>query len=161
VGPKTAEALVSFDIPVHQTARVFRAEGLATVMKNVKGKRFLFPRALQGRDSLREALVRRGARVDLWPVYRTVSQKLDPILRKALSSGRVDAVAFASGSAADSFMAQFSAAARRKIFLKTRAVSIGPVTSRALRAWGVKRPVEAVRSTLEDMATALERRLRR
>jgi uroporphyrinogen III methyltransferase/synthase len=161
VGPKTARTLVEAGLPVHGTAREFRAEGLSDLLKAVAGKRFLFPRAAGGRDTLIEGLVRRGARVDLWPVYRTVPEKLDPSLKSALLAGRADAVAFASGSAVASFMGQFTAAQRRKVFGKARALSIGPVTTGALRAWGVKSVVEAPRAALEDMADALERAFKR
>lgn len=161
VGPKTAETLAAKGIPVHVIASVSRAEGLAASMEDVKGRRFLFPRSAQGRDTLVEDLKRRGARVDLWPVYRTVPEKLSPEVRRALTGGNVDAVAFASGSAVDSFMAQLTPALRRAIFKKTRAASIGPVTTRALRGWGVRSVVESPRAALPDLADALERSFQR
>ncbi len=161
VGPKTARALVDAGFPVHGVAREFRAEGLSSLLKAVAGKKFLFPRAAEGRDTLIDDLVRRGARVDLWPVYRTVPEKLAPAVRKTLLSGGVDAVAFASGSAVDSFMSQFSLPQRRKIFKKVRAASLGPVTTRVLRGWGVRSVVEAPRAVLEELAASLEKAFKR
>jgi uroporphyrinogen III methyltransferase / synthase len=161
VGPKTAEALVARGIPVHAVARVSRAEGLSSLLRDVKGKRFLFPRAAAGRDTLVADLSRRGARVDLWPLYRTLPEPMDPAVRRALLAGGVDAVCFASGSAVDAFLDALTPAQRRRVFSRTRAVSIGPVTTAALKSRGVRRVVESPSASLDAMADALARSFRR
>jgi uroporphyrinogen III methyltransferase/synthase len=161
VGPKTARAMVDAGLPVHAVAREFRAEGVSSLLSAPAGRRFLFPRAADGNDALIDALTGCGARVDLWPLYKTTPVKMDPAAKAALLGGRVDAVTFASGSAVDSFMGAFTAAQRKKIFKTTRAVSIGPVTSQAVRAWKVRPRVESPRATLEDMAAALAKEFSR
>jgi uroporphyrinogen III methyltransferase/synthase len=157
VGPKTAARITAEHWPAPVTAKDFSAEGLARRMRDVSQKKFLFPRALEGRDVLVDALTRRGARVDLWPVYETTFHRPSAVVRRALTSGRTDAVTFASGSAATSLLGRMSAKEKARLFSRAVAVSIGPVTSAALRAQGVRRIVESRRATLEDMADTLER----
>jgi uroporphyrinogen III methyltransferase / synthase len=157
VGPKTAQTLVENGFPVHEVAKAFRAEGLSSLLKEPFGKRFLFPRAEEGREVIPQNLTGRGARVDLWPVYRTVPEKMPAEIRQALLKGRVDAVTFASGSAVDSFMTQFTAVERHAVFRRARAAVLGPVTAQALRRWGVRKLVESPRAVLEDLVQTLER----
>jgi uroporphyrinogen III methyltransferase/synthase len=161
VGPKTAEALRRAGLPVHHTAEEFRAESLVRALGRVAGKRFLFPRAREGRDVLPVALRDGGATVHLWPLYRTAPVRLDAAVRRALLAGEADAVTFASSSAADSFLSRFTSAQRKRLFSRAAAVSIGPVTSDALRRWGVRPTATAARSTVEDLAAAVARALPR
>lgn len=158
VGPKTAAALAEERIPVQGVADTFQAEGMMELLgKNVRGRRYLFPRAEEGREVLVAGLTRRGARVDLWPLYRTVPVPLTKEARAALRAGTVDAVTFTSSSTANSLLGNFSAPDVHRIFSRAQAVSIGPITSHTLRARGV-RPTEAAReATVEDLARAVVR----
>lgn len=160
VGPRTAEVLLRGGLPLNGVARESVAESLARTLGPAQGRRFLFPRAAEGRDVLIRALSAAGARVDLWPLYRTVPQRMDPAVRQALLSGGVDGVTFTSSSTAVSFMREFGPAQRRKIFSRARAFSIGPVTSAALRGYGL-RPVQSRRATTDDLADTVSRVLRR
>ncbi|HNF59735.1 MAG TPA: uroporphyrinogen-III synthase, partial [Elusimicrobiota bacterium] len=102
---------------------------------------------------------RRGARVDLWPLYETRPLALTAEAKKALLTGEVDAVTFTSSSTVHAFMRNFTPRDRRRLFLKTLAASIGPITSQALRAQGL-RPVQATgAATVEDLSRAVTRAL--
>ncbi|MBK8871986.1 MAG: uroporphyrinogen-III C-methyltransferase [Elusimicrobia bacterium] len=139
VGAKTAEALRAEGLEVDRTAETFQSEGLVKLLgRRLDGKKFLLARARVGRDVIESALARRGARVDLWPLYETRSVALSGDAKAALLSGAVDAVTFTSSSTVTSFAGNFTRAQRRRLFSRARAVSIGPITSRALRARGIR-----------------------
>ncbi|MBL0349201.1 MAG: uroporphyrinogen-III C-methyltransferase [Elusimicrobia bacterium] len=158
VGPKTAEALRAAGWPVTRAAEEFRAEGLARILgKNLRGKSFLFPRAAEGRDVLIDFLEKAGARVVLWPVYRTRLLPPSPDVRARLRRGAFDAVTFTSSSTAHGLLGKLSAAERAKIFKRTRAASIGPITTAALRSLGVRPAVTALGATVESLVDALVR----
>lgn len=159
VGPKTADAMSAAGIPVAGVAGAYNAEGLASILKKpLRGKTFLFPRAEAGRDALVRYLERAGAAVVLWPVYRTTKIPPPAAVRRALRSGSIDVAAFTSSSTVEAVLGSLAAGDRRKIFQKTRALSIGPLTSATLRAHGAGRGlVEARGATVESMVDALMR----
>ncbi len=161
VGIKTGQALVTGGLPVHAMAKDFESEALAALLIDVKEKIFLFPRAEEGRDLLVESLTRRGAGVDLWPLYRTTPVALGADVRAALLAGRVHAATFTSSSTVHAFMREFTAAQRRKIFRATRAASIGPITSKTLKSYGIVRVLRSLRATTEDLAEVLRKRIGR
>ncbi len=155
VGPKTADICAAAGLSVKAVAQEFVAESLADVLGVVGGKRFLFPRAQEGRDVLLETLRRRGASVDLWPVYRTLPEKISSEARRSLLAGEVDAVTFTSSSTVANLLGQLPAAARRRIFKRTAAASIGSVTTATLRQFGIKPQIRAQQSTVEELAAAV------
>ena len=70
----------------------------------VAGKRVLVPRAEGGNPELVLGLTRAGAQVEALTLYRTVTApRAEPAMLAALEEGRVDAIAFASGSAVRGF----------------------------------------------------------
>lgn len=162
IGSKTAAALEAEGLPVFRTAESFQSEGLVKVLgHDLQGKKFLLARARAGRDVIESLLVRRGARVDLWPLYETRPLALPPEAKKALLSGKVDAATFTSSSTVTAFMKSVTPRERKRIFARTLAASIGPITSRALRSQGV-RPVQANgAATVEDLSRAVVRALDR
>jgi uroporphyrinogen III methyltransferase/synthase len=160
IGAKTADALRSEDLRVYRTADTFQSEGVVSLFgRTLRGKRYLLARAREGRDVIQTVLARRGASVDLWPLYETKPVALTPEAQATLRAGEVDAVTFTSSSTATSFMKNFTPRERQRIFSRTRAVSIGPITSQALRAGGI-RPLQATGSaTVEDLARAVVKTL--
>ena len=171
IGEKTAQALRAEGVAVYRTAETFQSEGLVKLVgRRLDGKKFLLARAREGRDVIESALARRGARVDLWPLYETRPVALSRDAKAALLSGAVDAVTFTSSSTVTSFVKNFTRAQRRRLFLRTRALSIGPITSRALRAGDIRpqgdirprgiRPLQARgAATVEDLARVAIRAL--
>jgi uroporphyrinogen-III synthase len=111
----------------------------------------LYVAAEGARDVLPDGLTDRGCRVDVVPVYRTASDGAGSgVLREALSTGRVDAVTFASASAVRGFVEAVGAELARR----APAVSIGPVTSDAVRAAGITLAVEASDASIDGLADA-------
>jgi uroporphyrinogen III methyltransferase / synthase len=161
VGPKTAETLAKLGLPVHRSAREYVSDALLGAIRPSRGKRYLFPRAEEAREALAEGLRKAGAAVDVWPLYRAEPQRLAADVRRALLDGRVDAVTFASSATVRFFMRSFTVAERRRVFARTLAASIGPVTSAELKSLGVRPSIAARRATAEDLAEAVISRLRK
>jgi uroporphyrinogen-III synthase len=54
-------------------------------------------------------------------------------MRRSLLRGEIDAVTFTSPSTVEAYVRSFPPAQHKNLFRNTRAVSLGPVTSEALR----------------------------
>jgi uroporphyrinogen III methyltransferase/synthase len=92
-----------------------------------------------------------GATVDVIPVYRSVAVAEGAAsVRAQLERGEIDAVSFASGSAVQAFATAMGAAARC-----AGAVSIGPVTSEAVRREGLTLLAEAEPHTIDGLVVAI------
>jgi uroporphyrinogen III methyltransferase/synthase len=121
-----------------------------------RGKRVLLPRAERAGQALPAGLRSAGARVDELSLYRTEAAPFDgAALVAELRAGRLDALAFASPSAARHFAAGVGgegvAAARASAI-----VAIGPVTAEALRAAGLEPSVIAATPSADGLVAALE-----
>jgi uroporphyrinogen III methyltransferase/synthase len=110
-------------------------------------KRALVARAATARDVLPEALRERGAEVDILALYETVAE---PLSSKQIDEiRRADYVTFTSSSTV-AFLLD-----RAELGPSTRVVSIGPVTSAALRERGHEPDVEASRHDIDGLVQAL------
>jgi uroporphyrinogen III methyltransferase/synthase len=98
---------------------------------------------------LPQALRERGAEVDVLALYETLPESLSESERNAVSG--TDYVTFTSSSTVE-FFAQAIAG---EIPARARLVSIGPVTSAALRARGLEPHVEATRHDIDGVIEAL------
>ena len=126
--------------------------------RGVRGRTVLIPRSDASPSALPRALRRLGARVRCVTAYRTLPVPLGAHAASLLARGRVDAVVFASASAARSFA---SSCRRRGIPLRIlRAVSIGPETSRALRREGFRISAEARQQTAAGLVRAVRKALK-
>jgi len=115
---------------------------VAAFAADVAGKEVLVPRAEDGNPALLDGFARAGARVVAVPLYRTVPAKAaDEAATTLLRAGRIDAIAFASGSAARGFASLFGTEARA-LAASTRTVCMGETCAAAARAAGL--PVDAV-----------------
>jgi uroporphyrinogen III methyltransferase/synthase len=137
VGPATAAAArrTGFDGAETPSPRA-DAASLVEVLRasGVGGQRVLVPHGSLSSDAFVRGLCDAGARVDAVTVYETVAADVDAAaLRAALVSGELDALCFASPSAAKQFAACLDDAARAAA---RRAVvaAIGATTAAALRA---------------------------
>ncbi len=159
VGPGTADALHRFGVDPDLVPRVNVAEGLLSALGHVRGARVLVPRAAAARDVLPHGLSTRGASVTVLKLYRTWPCRAGLIqLRWSLARNELDAVAFSSSSTVEFTMRSLNVAGRRKLRQRrVIAASIGPVTSRTLRRWGVRPAVEAKPHTMDGLVAALVR----
>jgi uroporphyrinogen III methyltransferase/synthase len=149
IGPGTASALRENGVIADIVPERFVAEGLVEALADVPVSRALIARAAGARDVLPEALRDRGAEVDVLELYETVPEPLADSHLAAI--GAADYVTFTSSSTVKFF---FDAAGDR-IGPASRIVSIGPVTSAALRERGLVPHVEAARHDIDGLVQAL------
>ena len=159
VGPSTAEALRSMGLVVEVVPERYVGEALADALKDhVRGQRVLLVRAAAARDVVPDALVAAGADVTIVDAYRTVVPADVAEHARAVfgADSLPDAVVFTSGSTVMHLLDVLRDA--RIEFPRTVAcVSIGPVTSAALRDAGLVIAAEAETASLDALVTACVR----
>jgi uroporphyrinogen III methyltransferase/synthase len=151
IGPGTAAALAEHGIAADVVPERFVAEGLVEALEQVElsGRRALVARAAQARDVLPDALRERGAEVDVVALYETVREQPD---EEAVEAARdVDYVTFTSSST----VRNLTEALGERFPRDARIVSIGPITSEAVREAGLEVAVEAERHDVEGLLAAL------
>jgi uroporphyrinogen III methyltransferase / synthase len=134
VGSATAAALRSRGIEPDVVPATATQEGLLAALEGVQGRSVLVATAEGAREVLADGLRAGGADVTVVHLYRTVAEPVDV---EALLS--CDLVTFTSSSTVTSVLGGLEAADRARV----RAVSIGPVTSAALRQAGLEPVAEA------------------
>lgn len=153
IGTGTAEALQQRGVSVAFLPGTFVGEALGDELPDVAGRRVLLLRAEAGRAVLCERLEARGADVADVAAYTTVPAPLSDASRKALEAG-VDAVTFTSASTVQGFVGALGPQAPA-LMTHAAVVTIGPVTSAALRAAGLRVDAEAPVATLDGLLGAL------
>ena len=129
VGPATAAVLATLaGRPVDLIAQVPRVEGLLAEFPTGPS-RVLVAQADRAGAELADGLAMRGHEVEAVNAYATVSRR--PPAGELAALDGVDAVVFASGSAAEAWVAARGAAAPAVV------VAVGPVTERAARRAGL------------------------
>ncbi len=149
IGPGTARALGEHGIVADVVPERFVAEALVESLAYLPVERALIARAAEARDVLPDALRDRGAEVEVLSLYETVAEPLSESQLSAVAGA--DYVTFTSSSTVRFF---FDAAGDR-LGPQTRLLSIGPVTSQALRERGLKPHVEAERHDIDGLIDAL------
>lgn len=138
VGPQTAREVEARGLKAAVIPKEYRAEGVIEALSalDLKGKRFLYPRAEVAREVLPERLREMGAEVEVAVAYRTVAPRVAPEKIKELFDGGVSAVTFTSSSTVKNFMQIVGEGALG--YLKGVCVaSIGPVTAKTCEEAGV------------------------
>jgi uroporphyrinogen III methyltransferase/synthase len=149
IGPGTAAALRERGLIADVVPERFVAEGLVEALAGVPVTRALVARAAEARDVLPDALRERGAEVDVVPLYETRPEPLSDRQREAVADA--DYVTFTSSSTVRFFFDAMGDG----VSAATRLVSIGPVTSDALREQGLQPDVEASRHDIDGLVQAL------
>lgn len=153
IGPATRDAIQALHVKVDLMGKEYVAEGMleAFAGHDLYGKRILLPRAAVARDLVPVELAKRGARIDVVEAYRTVAP--DGIAERALEvfAGRVDWITFTSSSTVQNFVA----AAGAEVLQGVSVASIGPITSGAAAALGVKVAAQAKVFTVDGLVEAI------
>ncbi|MFP5361888.1 MAG: uroporphyrinogen-III C-methyltransferase [Thermoleophilia bacterium] len=148
IGPGTAEALRAGGVEADIVPPRAVAESLVDALAGLELRRALIARAEVARDVLPDALRERGVEVDVLPLYRTVPEPLGDAARDAVREA--DYVTFTSASAVRFYVDAAGAPGGEQ-----RIVSIGPITSEALREHGLEPHVEAQAHTPDGLVAAL------
>jgi uroporphyrinogen III methyltransferase/synthase len=150
IGAATARALDEHGVIPDVLPERAVAESLVDALAELPVERALIARAREARDVLPDALRARGAQVDVLELYETVAEPLSDGALQAVASA--DYVTFSSSSTVRHLL---QAAGPDGLSANARIVSIGPVTSAALREHGLEPHVEAERHDVDGMIDAL------
>lgn len=164
IGAGTSERFTRFGIKVDLIPAESRAESVVNALLetgDVKGVRFLLPRADIGRDVISEELRKRGAIVTEVVAYRTVAidpeREGEPDVYRMLLDRRIDVVTFTSPSAVRSFADMYGAEAVADLLRTTIVASIGPVTAEAASQFGIATAVVPAQYTVAGLTNAIVR----
>ncbi len=165
IGPATKRAIEEHGLRVNVVPKKYVAESVvASLRREVKGKRTLLARAKVARDVIPRKLRKLGARVDVVEAYETgIPQSSRKRLRAVLMSvnNRPDVITFTSSSTARNFVALLGKSRGRgrprhtKQLDGVRLASIGPVTSSTLRELGLRVDIEAADYTIPGLIEAI------
>jgi uroporphyrinogen III methyltransferase / synthase len=155
IGPATAARLADYALQVAAVPDEYRAEKIvpAIGIKQIRGKRFLIPRAEVAREALPEILCDKGAKeVVVAPAYRTVKPKAAQVarMRELIASGAIDLVTFTSSSTVTNFC-ELLGASRKGI----RAAAIGPITAATAEERGFEVVVKPREYTIEALTAEI------
>jgi len=150
VGSATAAKLKEWHLNPSLVPGDFHAEGvLAAFPSDLSGVRILFPRAEAAREILPDELRKRGATVDVLPVYRTVKAAGLQDLRRRLATEKIDCAVFTSPSTIR-FMAEALEPDFPAILRGVPIAVIGPVSREAAASLGLTVSIEPIQSTVKD-----------
>jgi len=160
VGSATAKRARERGFTVDIVPKDFRAEGvLASLPESLYGIRFLFPRAETARDLLPRELRRRGARVDIVTVYRTIRPAPGTIsVAEMVASEKIDCIVFTSPSTIR-YLAESAGEPVLKLLSQVPIAVIGPVTRDAAREFGLETRIMPDQSTIEDLVESIRKSL--
>jgi uroporphyrinogen III methyltransferase/synthase len=155
IGPATAARLADYALRVSAVPDEYRAEAIISAIgaRQIRGKRFLIPRAEVAREVLPETLRAKGAKtVEVAPAYRTVKPKGAHAerMRELIASGAIDLVTFTSSSTVTNFCDLIGAPAKG-----LRAAAIGPITAATARERGFKVVVSPREYTIPALTEAI------
>ena len=159
VGPATANKLKELHLQVDLMPDEALASEIAKAFagfETIENLKICLLRAEVANRELPEALEALGAIVDDVACYQTVPETEDSTGTSArLLEDGADWVAFTSASTVDNFHARFDLPALLDKFPRLKAAAIGPETSKALAALGLKPAIEAKQHTLDGLVEAL------
>jgi len=158
IGPKTEEAVNALGIAVDVVPESYVAESLIDSLgnENIRGKKFLLPRAAVAREILPERLRERGAHIDVPPAYRTVRPDTDATeLARRLKAGSLHAVTFTSSSTVTHFL-ELLGDDLRPLLANVAIACIGPVTARTAEKAGLKVDLMADTYTVPGLIAKME-----
>jgi uroporphyrinogen III methyltransferase / synthase len=151
IGPGTAAALAERGVVADVVPERFVAEALVEALASVEveDKPVLVARAAEARDVLPDDLRQRGAEVDVVALYDTVREQPEADAVEAAQGA--DYVTFTSSST----VRNLTEALGDRFPRGARVVSIGPITSEAVRDAGLEVHVEAERHDVDGLVEAL------
>ncbi|HEY3309415.1 MAG TPA: uroporphyrinogen-III C-methyltransferase [Desulfuromonadaceae bacterium] len=159
VGPKTAQAIQKFGICPDLIPGDYLAEGVVAELakQDINGKNILFPRADRAREIIPQELKLLGAVVNSPIAYRNIlPDRLPSEALFALEKRCLDCITFTSSSTVQNLAEMLGKDLLVDMLRGVTVASIGPVTSRSCRELGLRVDIEPTRSTLAELATAIE-----
>ena len=161
VGPATATKLQAMHLQVDAMPDEFVGKKIAEALarhSSIENSKICLLRADDANGDLLGALEEFGAIADDIAVYKTVpeTENLFGAAEDLLENG-ADWVTFTSGSTVQFFHERFDLPKLLKKFPRMKLASIGPETSKAIHALGLKPKIEAKEHTTEGLIAELAR----
>ena len=159
IGPATAEKVKELHLAVDVMPDEFVAAKITKAIhayENLENLRVLLLRAEVANPELPKELESLGAIVDDVACYRTQPETDDLTGTAArLVAEGADWITFTSASTVENFHARFDLPQLLSRFPRLRTASIGPQTTKALQALGLKPSLEAVEHTVPGLVKAI------
>jgi uroporphyrinogen III methyltransferase / synthase len=156
IGPATADRLAANGICADLVPDRYIAEAILDSLLErgeVKGKRFLLPRADLARPALADGLKAKGGRVEEVIAYHTVAETPDAASLDAVLSANV--ATFASSSTVRNFANLVGEERLEAMRKNTAFVSIGPITTQTMQELNIPVTAEALVSTIPGIVDAV------
>ena len=165
IGPATGAKLKELHLKVDLMPEEYVTKKIMSAFKgyeSIENLRMCLLRAQVANPELPRTLEENGAIVDDIACYKTVPEAEDRngAAARMLEAG-ADWITFTSSSTVENFHARFDLPKLLQQFPKTRLASIGPETSKALVALGLKAAVEAREHTIGGLVAALRSKVER
>ncbi len=154
IGPGTKAKLNSYSLEPDLMPMTFTTAGLLNVFRRVRvaKKQFLLLRTNIAPDLLKRSLEQSGALVTEIPIYRTEKPEgLSRQVAELVHQHSIDYLTFTSSSTAQHFFE----ALRNGRHLGAKVISIGPVTSKTIRGFGVAVDRQARVPTISGLVDAV------
>ncbi len=159
IGPATASKLLEYHLRTDIVPREYISESLARALgkqERLEGKKILLVRADIAREFLKEELIKKGALVDEIVAYRTKPASGNGKgLMKKFERGDIDFVTFTSSSTVKNFVSKVGEKDLSRLKDKARWISIGPITSKTAKDFGLKIHRQARRYTIPGLVEAI------
>ena len=159
VGPATAAKLRELHLQVDLMPDEYTTKSIVDAFKkfqNIENVKMCLFRAEVATPELPKALLEEGAIVDDIAIYRTIPETADPTgAVERLTEEGADWVTFTSSSTVEHFHARFDLPKLLRKFPGLKLASIGPETSRAIRALKLEPTIEAKDHTTDGLIAAL------
>lgn len=155
IGPKTAEKVESFNIKADLMPEEYKAEGVVEALgeREIKGKRFLLPRALEAREVLPQKIRKLGGRIDIVTAYKTIRPKgKAEEIRGLLKEKAIDLVTFTSSGTVSNFAGMFQEGEAKKLLNGIPVGCIGPITAKTAEDMGIKVSFMPAKYTIPALA---------
>ena len=141
-------------------AKEYAAEGIIELFADldIKQQKILLPRALKARELLPETLRRKGANVDVVPVYETIfPPESTRLLNQLLIQENIDIITVTSASSAANLINHCHNPQTLEKLKSLPTACIGPITAQAAIATGLNVKIIAKDYTSEGLLAALKR----
>ena len=161
IGPQSAARLALHSLRADGVPKEYRAEAVLEELRRsygdeLRGKRFLLPRAAVARDFLPKALAAEGAHIDVVPTYRTLGPQPEEVerLKGLLRERALDAILLTSSSTATHLVDALGEDAS-SLLEGVKLASIGPITTAQAEALGLQVAITARDYTGAGLVEAL------
>jgi uroporphyrinogen III methyltransferase/synthase len=158
IGQETAESLETHGLRPELVTSEYTAEGLAKALEGweMEGMRVLVPRAEVARDALPSLLAKRGAEVEILPVYRAVCPaEASAALMRLFSAEGADVITFTSSSTVANFVRAFPEDKLPAVLGDAEIACMGPVTADTARKLGLQVAIVAREYTTRGLVQAV------